>query len=122
MATQYSLTVINKSSSTGSFLIFQKPPAGIANVLSLALFARPVDPGAQATFQWTPDDQPETHGSDTRTVSAPQPSYWVAFGAFTPGQVLDVGGITNAVEVTFPEPTTAHTVTLGPDDVLSVTA
>ncbi|MFI5034470.1 MAG: hypothetical protein ACHQPH_27610, partial [Reyranellales bacterium] len=71
----------------------------------------------------TLDDNPLPSDSgvpDARTVFTPQHDYGVAFGEFTHGQVLDVGNITGAVEVTFSGPTTSHTVTLGLDNELSV--
>lgn len=108
MPSQYTLTCVNKSSQTGSFIIFRAPPRGPANAGAPAWLTKSANPGSEVAFEWTADDS--------------IPGYWVAFGTFTPGQVLDVGSITGAIEVTFPEPTTSHTVTLGPDMVLSVTA
>lgn len=75
------------------------------------------------SFEWTLDDNPlpsDTGVPDARTVFTPQHDYWVSFGEFTPGQVLDVGTITGAVEVIFQGSTASRTVTLGLDNVLSV--
>jgi hypothetical protein len=94
----------------------------VGNVFPLAWFAMPTASHAQVSFEWTLDDsaRPSDGGvPDATTVFTPQHDYWVAFGEFTPGQVLDVGTVTGAVEVVFGS-TTSHTVTLGPDMVLSV--
>jgi hypothetical protein len=42
--TQYTLTLVNRSASSGNFLVFQQPPS-MANALSAAWLARPVAPG-----------------------------------------------------------------------------
>ena len=123
MATRYTLTVINNSSRSGSFAVFQQPPPRVGNVLPLAWFAMPTAPHTQVSFEWTLGDSPLPSGSsvpDARAVFTPQHDYWVAFGEFTPGQVLDVGAITGAVEVIFQGSTASRSVTLGPDNVLSV--
>ena len=203
MATQYSLTLKNNSSSRGSFAVFQQPPPAHAlsgTVFSLAWLTRPVDSGTQATFQWTEDHSfvasetgvlkpgvviaaPETVAADpagqnfirltadssgaacfapsdacgsvgsltieqgadvvpdrtavgvgmsgagtfvvqakpnTTMVFTPHPNYWVTFGDFQPGQVMDIDNVTGAVEVTFPGATTSRTVTLQPNNILAV--
>jgi hypothetical protein len=123
MATRYTLTVINNPSRSGGFAVFQQPPPRVGSVLPLAWFAMPTAPHTQVSFEWTLDDNPLPSDSgvpDARTVFTPQHDYGVAFGEFTHGQVLDVGNITGAVEVTFSGPTTSHTVTLGLDNELSV--
>ncbi|HEY4170325.1 MAG TPA: hypothetical protein VGM96_26260 [Reyranella sp.] len=106
--TQYTLTLVNRSASNGSFTIFQKPPAGMANAVLQAWLTKSADPNTQVAVEWAADD--------------PGPGYWIAFGAFMAGEVLDPDAAANAVEVAFPGSTTSHTVTLGPDNVLSVTA
>lgn len=47
---------------------------------------------------------------------APHPSYWVAFGQFTPGQVLDTQQITKKEQVAFPFNVYDMVATLGPDN------
>jgi len=106
LATQYSLNCINNSTQAGSFAVFQGPPGGAANDIPLAWFTRSADPGTQVTFQWNPDHS----GQD----------YWVAFGKFSAGEILDPAAVSNAVEVTFLGSTTSRTVTLGRDNMLSV--
>lgn len=50
----------------------------------------------------------------------PRPEYWVAFGHFMTGEVLDVQDISNAVKVDFPPGTNAMKVTLNPDNTFTV--
>jgi hypothetical protein len=45
----------------------------------------------------------------------PQPKYWVAFGDYTQGEVLDINQIGNKVEVVFPSNVYAMTAIYGPD-------
>lgn len=104
--TEYSLTCINNSTLAGSFAVFQGPPGGAANTVALAWFTRAADPGTQVTFQWSPERS--------------APGYWVAFGTFAAGGILDPAAVSNAVEVTFPGSTTSRAVTLSRDNVLSV--
>jgi hypothetical protein len=54
------------------------------------------------------------------TVFKPRPNYWVAFGHFKAGQVLDLEEIAGEVEVSYRESVTSHTVTLQPDNLLVV--
>jgi hypothetical protein len=125
MATQYSLTVINNSSRNGSFAVFQQPPPLTGNVFPLAWFAVPAAPHTQVTVNWTLDRGVLSSDSSVLKPSVaapftPQHDYWVAFGEFTPGEVLDVDNMTNAVEVAYADSTTSRTVTLQPNDVLVV--
>jgi hypothetical protein len=57
---------------------------------------------------------------NTRAGFTPHAEYWVTFGQYTPGQVLDVGTITNTVAVIYPDSITSRTVTLQPDNTLAV--
>ena len=50
-----------------------------------------------------------------------QPNYWVAFGNYFTGQILDIEHMTGAAEVTYPPGATSLTATLGPDNVIKVT-
>jgi hypothetical protein len=50
----------------------------------------------------------------------PHPNYWVVFGNYTTGQVLDVTHMVGEVEVTYPAGITALTATLGPNGVITV--
>ena len=55
------------------------------------------------------------------TVFVPTSNYWVMFGNYQTGDVIDVKEITGAVEVTYPDGLTSRTATLGPDDKIAVT-
>jgi hypothetical protein len=46
-------------------------------------------------------------------VFTPHPTYWLAFGAFRPGQVLPPDIVTNAVKVVFPTDVTKMQATFG---------
>lgn len=48
------------------------------------------------------------------------PSYWLAFGNYQQGQVLDAHSIPNAVQLNFPAGVYALTVTLNPDGTYTV--
>jgi hypothetical protein len=50
-----------------------------------------------------------------------QPDYWVAFGNYVTGQLLDLQHMTGAAEVVYPAAATSRTATLGPDNVITVT-
>jgi hypothetical protein len=54
------------------------------------------------------------------TLFAPRPNYWVMFGNYQTGDVIDVKEISGAVEVAYPDGITSRTATLGPDDKISV--
>ena len=56
---------------------------------------------------------------NTTAGFTPHPEYWVTFGQYAPGQVLDIGTITNTVEVTYPDSIASRTVTLQPNGILS---
>ena len=51
----------------------------------------------------------------------PRPNYWVAFGNYFTGQVLDIEHMTGATEVIYPPEITSRTATLGPDHAITVT-
>ena len=57
---------------------------------------------------------------NTTAGFTPHPEYWIIFGQYVPGQVLDIGSITNTVEVTYPDSIASRTVTLQPDNTLTV--
>ena len=54
------------------------------------------------------------------TMFAPHPNYWIMFGNYQTGDVIDIKKINGAVEVTYPDGLTSCTATLGPDDRISV--
>lgn len=58
---------------------------------------------------------------DMTSVFTPQPSYWVVFGSYMPGQVMDTENITGEIKVSYPGALTSHTVTLDRRDILTVT-
>jgi rhizosphere induced protein len=54
------------------------------------------------------------------TVFKPHPNYWVVFGHFQAGQVIDFEEITGEVEVSYGGSVTSRTVTLQADNLLVV--
>lgn len=54
-------------------------------------------------------------------VFIPHPTYWVAFGDYVEGQVLDVETITNKAVVEFPPNVYNMTATLGADNAWTIT-
>lgn len=55
-------------------------------------------------------------------VFTPHPLYWITAGTFTPGEVLDVGQISNAAQVVFPPGVFAMTATLNLDNTWTITS
>jgi hypothetical protein len=53
-------------------------------------------------------------------VFTPHPNYWVIFGNFVTGDVIDVEDVTGAIEVTYGGALTSRTATLGLDNLISV--
>ena len=52
----------------------------------------------------------------------PKPTYWVAFGTFQQGQVLDIESITQPVQVEFPYNVVSMTATLNADMTWAITS
>lgn len=50
----------------------------------------------------------------------PHPNYWITFGTFTQGEVVDVESMTNPAEITFPENIYAMTAILNSDNTWTV--
>lgn len=57
---------------------------------------------------------------NTELVFTSTPNYWIAFGQFSQGQVLDPTTIVNAQQLIFPPASTSLAVTLKPDGTWSV--
>ena len=55
-------------------------------------------------------------------VFTPRPSYWITFGMYTAGQVLDPGSTTNAAQITFPPDVFMMNATLNPDNSWTISA
>ncbi len=53
---------------------------------------------------------------------SPHPTYWVTFGQYTPGQVLDIQQITQKAQVEFPVNVYDMYAILGPDNKWTVTS
>ncbi|WP_416798718.1 protein rhiA [Ciceribacter azotifigens] len=53
-------------------------------------------------------------------VFTPHPNYWVIFGNFVTGDVIDIEDVTNAVEVTYGGALTTRSATLGIDNLITV--
>jgi hypothetical protein len=58
--------------------------------------------------------------SDTLLTFNPQPRYWIAFGDYTKGKVLDVEQISNPVEIYFPSGITSMRAVLNQDNTWTV--
>jgi hypothetical protein len=54
------------------------------------------------------------------TVFTPTPNYWVLFGNFQAGQVMDIENITGDIEVTYGGSLTSRTATLGLNNKITV--
>ncbi len=50
----------------------------------------------------------------------PHPEYWITFGTFSQGEVLDIATITSAAVIDFPANTYSMTATLGADNTWTV--
>lgn len=101
-------------------------------------FANPSASGAigSLTIQQLPNVAPNRtsvgvgmSGSGTFAVQAapnmtavftPHPNYWVIFGNFVTGDVIDIEDVTNAVEVTYGGALTTRSATLGIDNLITV--
>jgi hypothetical protein len=60
-------------------------------------------------------------GSPNMTVTfTPRPTYWVAFGTFQQGQLLDIETITQPVQVVFPPNVVSMTATLNADNTFTI--
>jgi hypothetical protein len=53
-------------------------------------------------------------------VFTPHPNYWVLFGNYQTGDVLEFDDVTGAVEVTYGGALTARTAVLGLDNLITV--
>jgi hypothetical protein len=53
-------------------------------------------------------------------VFTPHPNYWVIFGNYQTGQVMDIENVTGEIEATFAGSLTSRTVTLQPNNILSI--
>lgn len=53
-------------------------------------------------------------------VFTPHPNYWVVFGNYEMGAVIDFEDVTGAVEVTYGGSLTSRTATLGLDNLITV--
>ncbi|MBZ5760799.1 MULTISPECIES: hypothetical protein [Rhizobium] len=100
-------------------------------------FANPAGTGAigSLTIQQLSNVQPNytsvgigMAGSGTHAVQAapnmtavftPHPNYWVIFGNYTTGDVMDIEDISSAVEVTYGGALTSRTATLGLNNLIT---
>jgi hypothetical protein len=115
MPTQYSLTVVNNSTTFENFSIYQSPPdLGNANAISVAWLADAAEPGAKLSFDWSIPSEANANQFAT------QPKYWVASGNLEPGTVSDPAQMTDPVEVMFPPGIYAMQVILNPDNTWTV--
>jgi rhizosphere induced protein len=51
-------------------------------------------------------------------VFTPHPNYWLMFGNYEAGQVIDLENVTGEIEVTYAGSLASRTATLGPDNIL----
>lgn len=54
-------------------------------------------------------------------VFTPHPNYWVIFGNYQTGDVMNIEDVTGSVEVTYGGALTSRTATLGIDNIISIT-
>lgn len=193
----YSLTIVNHSAHSDSFMVFQNDPGSFApNALALAWFAKFSNPGPNVSvkFTWTIDwgfswadtgtlspgvifsasDQrsaspttnmiplsyngayqfgPQTAGADpnlfyiaedgsipvgssasvgitmsgstvyaaqarpnNNITATPHPQYYVAYGSFQPGQVIDISTVNNPLQLNYQTGIYSLSTTLNADD------
>ena len=53
-------------------------------------------------------------------VFTPHPTYWIAYGSYQPGEVLDIQSMTSVAELKFPPSVYSLTAVLGPDNKITV--
>jgi hypothetical protein len=59
---------------------------------------------------------------NTTAVFTPRPSYWITFGQYTAGQVLDPGRIPNSAEIIFPPDVFTMTAALNADNSWTISS
>lgn len=80
-STKYSLTLVNHSSMTGAFMIFQKTPdTHFPGAMSLAWMAKNAHPNTQINFDWTTNYN----------------FIWDETGALVPGVTADASQVVDA--------------------------
>jgi rhizosphere induced protein len=55
-------------------------------------------------------------------IFTPHPTYWITFGSFEQGEVLDITEITNSAEIVFPPGVTTMYATLNPNNTWTISA
>ena len=53
-------------------------------------------------------------------VFTPHPNYWVVFGNYTTGDVMDIEDVSGCQEVTYGGSLTLRTATMGLDNIITV--
>src|SRR5262245_12957382 len=106
MGVRFRIRFVNDTSRDGEVCLLRDAP--IPGSPPSAWLVAPVPGHGSRDFSWE-------EGSDRRS------GYWIAFGRFEVGKVIDVGGVfPPPTEVVFPFGVNAVTATLGPDDTWAV--
>ena len=112
---------VTLSYSAGAFEFEQQTTGGkngtlyITNDSSLPLNQASVGVGMSGAGTFVVQAQPNINLTFT-----PHPTYWITFGNYTPGQVLDVGQITNKQQLEFAPNTYSLNVQLKSDNTWSL--
>ena len=59
---------------------------------------------------------------NTNLIFTPHPKYWITFGSYKQGEVLDITSITNEAEISFPPNIYSMTATLNANNTWSIEA
>lgn len=114
MKSKYTLRVKNESEQSGSFCVYQTLAGQETNknIYSLVWFSKVCHSGTEVSFKWNSNYSfvwSETGqlvpGVQLKALGAKDanshPSYWIAFGDFVEGSVIDVNNISRAKEIIF---------------------
>lgn len=105
MGTKYTLRVKNDSQQTGSVYVYEScPDQNSQKLCSLAWFSKECHTGTEVSFEWDNDSYPnkaEQNSLHGTVFVTPYPTYWIRFGNFEEGQVLDVNNISQDMKVVF---------------------
>lgn len=108
---------VTLTSSGGGFEFINQtagPGAGQLYILqdaSIPLFAGSVGIGMSGAGTFAVPSRP-----NMTLVFSPQPKYWITFGNYTRGQVLDITTISQKAEIAFPINVFSMTATFGADE------
>ena len=98
-----------------------KPPngSGTAGALTVAQLSGVVPDRTSVGIGMSGSSTTVVQAEPNKTaVFALHPNYWVVFGNYQVGEVIDVEDTTSALEVTYPDGLTSLTVRMGMDNLL----